>query len=522
VKNVPNVILIVMDTVRADHLSCYGYHRKTTPNIDRIAELGVLFENAFTTGTWSPPSHASIFTGKYPSYHKTLGRNVYLSKDNATIAEILKAEGYSTMGVTNCTLLRPGTGFERGFQNFLEPFEYFVLPLWFHRKSYTLSTLLERLFLDPKDFVRALTFGPGKFNAYTNKIIKSLIESDQAGKKPFFLFVNYFNCHAPYDPPKPFKERFCDGFTEPPLYVMEFILEKILGKTGQKIANRDLDMAKLLKIAGSSGLARFSYMAKELQISEREWEVVRSWYDGEIAYLDYCIGELISFLCNEGLFDNTVIIITADHGENFGEHGLAGHHFGLYDSVLHVPLIMCCPSLIPRGKRVPEIVSSVDILPTVLSLCNLSVKDDIQGKRLFPFEERGFHDFICAECEESVARWALTRHATITGALKSVNSKLQSLDIVSKLRPIDVGSKCIRNGEFKYIFSADGREELYDVVNDPTEEKNIINEHPDEARYLRGQLEKTIDITYFGPEEISYDEKERIEIVSRLKALGYI
>jgi len=522
VKNVPNVILIVMDTVRADHLSCYGYHRKTTPNIDRIAELGVLFENAFTTGTWSPPSHASIFTGKYPSYHKTLGRNVYLSKDNATIAEILKAEGYSTMGVTNCTLLRPGTGFERGFQNFLEPFGYFVLPLWFHRKSYTLSTLLERLFLDPKDFVRALTFGPGKFNAYTNKIIKSLIESDQAGKKPFFLFVNYFNCHAPYDPPRPFKERFCDGFTEPPLYIMEFILEKILGKTGQKIANRDLDMAKLLKIAGSSGLARFLYMAKELQILEKEWEVVRSWYDGEIAYLDSCLGDLLNFIQDEGIFDDTVIIITADHGENFGEHGLVGHHFGLYDSILHVPLIISHSSLASGRIRHKGVVSTIDILPTILSLCGLDASDDIQGKTLFSFEERKIHDFVCAECGESETDWALTRHAARMGAFESVYERLQSSGIALKLRSIDMGSKCIRNEEFKYIFSPSGKEELYDIASDPTEKNNIIHEHPDKARYLRAQLEKMLDITYFGPKKTAYSEKEKAEIENRLMALGYM
>ena len=514
----PNIILIVMDTVRADHLSSYGYYRNTSPNIDKIAEQGVLFENAFSTATWSPPSHASIFTGKYPSYHKTLGSNVYLEGDNTTLAKILEANGYSTIGVTNCSLVGLGTGFERGFQTFVEPRTYTrFLPKELHRKASTVSMLLELLVHDPKEFVKTMVFGPDQYNTRTNEIIKGFIKSKQASKKPFFLFVNYFNCHAPYDPPRPFKERFCNDFSEPRLFIMEFVLERILGKTLERIGNGNLDIMKLKYITGASSEARFSYMAKELQISEKEWEIAQSWYDGEIAYLDHCIGELVDFVHNEGLFDNTVLVITADHGENFGQHGLAGHHFRLYDSVLHVPLIMSCPSLIPKRKRLPEIVATIDILPTVMSLCNLSVKDEIQGKNLDPFEERKIHDFVCAECGESVTEWALS--FGLRGS--RVRSGRQD-SISSKVRSIDMGSKCIRNGEFKYILSADGREELYDMLDDPTEENNIINERPDETRYLRRQLEKTLDITYFGPKEISYDEKERTEIIDRLKALGYI
>lgn len=513
----PNIILIVMDTVRADHLSCYGYRRKTTPNIDKIAEQGVVFENAFSSATWSPPSHASIFTGKYPSYHKTLGRNVYLARDNTTLASILETHGYSTIGITNCSLVGLGTGFERGFQTFVEPRAYArALPKELHKKASTLSMLLELFIHDPKKLVKTLVFGPDQHNTLTNEIIKGIVKTKQASKKPFFLFVNYFNCHAPYDPPRPFKERFCSGFTEPRLFIMEFALERILGKSGERILDRDLDIMKLKYIAGPSE-ARFSYMASELQISEKEWEVIQSWYDGEIAYLDHCIHELINFVYNEGLDDSTVLIITADHGENFGQHGLAGHHFGLYDSVLHVPLIMSCPSLIPKKKRLTEIVSTIDILPTVMSLCNLSVKDEIQGENLDPFEERKIHDFVCAECGESVTRWALSF------GLRGSRVRSERPDSISpKVRSMDIGSKCIRNGEFKYILSADAKEELYDMVNDPTEENNILNEHPDKAGYLRRQLEKTLDAAYFGPKEISYDEKERTEIIDRLKALGYI
>jgi len=519
----PNVILIAMDTVRADHLSCYGYHRKTSPNIDKIAEEGVLFENAFTTGTWSPSSHASIFTGKYPSYHRTLGRNVYLRRGNKTIAEILAANGYRTIGISNCILLHVGTGFERGFQKFVEPFGYFVLPPEFHRRSGTLSMLLELALRSPKDFVKNLVYGPDQLNAYTNRVIKSLIKGDRARKKPFFMFINYFNCHAPYDPPRPFKGRFCSGFEEPQLFFVEYMLEKMLGKSCERIVGRDLNTQKLEYIANSATV-HFSFIAGELQISEKEWEVVRSWYDGEIAYLDSCLGELLNFIQDEGIFDNTVIIITADHGENFGEHGLARHRFGLYDSLLHVPLIISHPSLASGRIRHKGTVSTIDILPTILSLCGLGASDDIQGKTLFPFEERKIHNFVCAECGELETdwAWALAKHGARVGASESVNAKLRSSDLALKLRSIDMGSKCIRNEEFKYIFSPIGRDELYDIASDPTEKNNIIHERPDEAKYLRSQLERMLDITYFGPKKTAYSEKEKAETENRLMALGYM
>src|SRR5208282_5095737 len=116
----PNVVLIVMDTARADHFSCYGYGRKTTPEIDKIAEKGTLFDNAFSAAEWSPSSHASIFTGKYPSHHRTMGRNIFLEKDNATIANILDVHGYETIGVSTNSIVSAKTGFGRGFQDYVE------------------------------------------------------------------------------------------------------------------------------------------------------------------------------------------------------------------------------------------------------------------------------------------------------------------------------------------------------------------------------------------------------------------
>lgn len=494
----PNIILIVMDAVRADHLSCYGYHRRTSPNIDRLATQGVLFENAFSAAEWSCPSHASIFTGKYPSHHRTLGKYTSLHEESITIAEILSRIGYETFGISSNIVLGSITGFNKGFEG------YVVLDV-----PSEIRSVFNYIKQSPKDFIRYLIYGPDKCTYRNIEMIKSLVKK-RIKKKPFFLFTNLFNCHAPYDPPRPFKRRFCSSLNRSAFYIMASLAKRIIGQAGEKIRDSSLNVRKLDLIASEYG--QFLFMAKELQVREEEWEVVKSWYDGGISYLDYRLGELISFLQREGIFENTFLIITSDHGENLGEHGLASHQFCLYDSLLHVPLIMVYPGVIPRERRNSSLVSTIDIFPTILEVSNIKgYQDDIQGRSLFPFRDRKIHDFICAECGESLRKnqpWS-----------KGPNDNFQPLH--PKLEAIDKGSKCLRTDSFKYILSADGKEELYDVKKDPFEEVNIAGKYPDKVKRFKKQLENTIDTSSFGPREFPA-KKDRKEILKRLKKLGYI
>ena len=477
-----------MDAVRADHLSCYGYHRKTSPNIDRLAKEGVLFERVFSTAEWSYPSHASIFTGKYPSYHKTLGKDIYLHKENTTIAEILSRNGYQTIGVSGNDLLSPINGFSKGFQ------KYFVFDI-----PPKIQSAFRFIKQSPKDFARTFIYGRDGYTYRNINKVKDFLKNCKK-EEPFFLFTNIYNCHAPYNPPRPFKKDFCNSLSVPPFYITEFFFHMIFGHPGGKIPG--FDVRKLNRIANERG--QYSFIAGELQVSEEEWEVVKSWYDGEISYLDYRIGELIDFLKRKGIFENTLLIITSDHGENFGEHGLASHQFCLYDSLIHVPLIMVYPNVIPRGTKISNLASHIDIFPTILDL--LSIKEyrhGVQGKSLFPFEDRKIHDFICAECGESV------------------RSRLVGSTLSPKLKAYDQGYKCLRTEQYKYIISADQKEELYNIEKDPLEKVNITGKYPDKTKYFKKQLENTIDISFFGPKEFPAT-KEREEIIKRLRSLGYI
>jgi len=491
-KSKPNIILIVMDTVRADHLSCYGYHRKTSPNIDKLAEQGVLYEKAFTTAEWSPPSHASIFTGKYPSYHRVLGKNLLLNNENTTIAEILAHHGYQTICVTRNDLIGYETNLSKGFQEYI-----LSLPT----KSY--KFILPNL----KNLFKTMIYGRDQNTYLTLEIVKKVLKNQRRSNKPFFLFINFLNCHARYDPPRPFKERFCNGFKESKLYLIDFFLMKTFGRTTEKINDSNLDIQKIRYAATNYG--QFSFMSGDLDISNKEWDIIKSWYDGEISYLDHHIGQFITFLNEEDLLNDTLLIITSDHGENFGEHGLASHHFCLYDSLLHVPLILIYPDLIPKRKRISNIVSLVSIFPTILDLLNIKgYRNNIQGKSLAPFENREIYDFICAECGKSVS-----------AANVGKNSPLQKFR--DKIQKFDVGFKCIRTEEYKYILSSNGKEELYNLQDDPYERVNLASKYPEKVKYLRDLLEKTLDISFFGSEEFP-NNKYRKEIIGRLKSLGYI
>ena len=438
----PNIVLIVMDTVRADHLSCYGYHRKTTPNIDILAKRGVLFENAFSPATWTPPSHASIFTGKYPFQHGTFGRNVKF-KEKISIATVLQHYGYRTIGITDCGLLSSLTGFNKGFDIFINTSEIPLLNPKFIKAKI-------------KDVIRTLIRGRDKHTYRINEILKEVLTKIIRKKKPFFLFINYFDAHVPYYPPRPFRNKF-------------------------KWNDPDIDYRRIKYIA--NGAAKQDFLRRKVNISKKEWEAVASLYDSELAYLDYRMGEFIGFLEKQGIFDDTFLIITSDHGEYFGEHGLAGHVLSLYDEIIHVPLIMVYPDVIPGRTRISHIVSTLDIFSTVMDIAGVKLAhmDKLPSVSLHPFEDRKIREFIFAESDYAVPE-------------------------EKRIPTIHKRCKCIRTESYKYIYSPES-EEFYDLVADPSEQTNLAHKCPEKIRYFRAMLDEVIQ--FYG-KSLSFREQETI------------
>lgn len=429
----PNVLLIVLDAVRADRLSCYGYHRPTTPHLERLAEEAWLFEHAFAAAPWTPPSHASLFTGTYPSRHGVdVDENLHLGPDLPTLAGLLAEAGYATFAVIPDAHLSRARGLDRGFR---ETVELFRIP-------YVSPEPVAALAL-----ARNLLLGRDGRAWHAARLLKRWIHRHvQTSDAPFCAFVNFKTAHSSYRAPRAFRRRFA---LRP---------------------GPDQDPARLRRYANGGG---YPYMVGGLPMSARDLAVVASWYEAAIAYLDHRVGDLLGFLRRLGVDDRTLVIVTADHGENFGDHSLAYHLFCLYDSLLRVPLLVRLPGAARGGRRLRGLASLTDVLPTVLEVVGLDPAraPEVQGRSL-----------LASDLERRPAVFA--EFGRPHYMLKRLVAKFPGHDFSR----FDRALRCIRTAEFKLIVGSDGSEELYHLPSDPGESTNVVARHPVEAARLRRAL----------------------------------
>jgi arylsulfatase A-like enzyme len=431
-KNGPNILWIVIDTLRADHLSCYGYHRDTTPNIDRIAAEGVLFENAFTTAPWSLPSYASMLTGLYSSKHGADAEHIYLDERFDTVAEVLAKQGYRTFA--SCI----GSRWANRLTNLDQGFEMFQ-----NRRGGVLTLNNSELLINGiLRMVRGFV-GTMESAQETNAVVKKWISRCVKEGCPFFGFVLYLEPHFPYVIPEPYFSLWLGGQTINPK-VKEALLNPY----------------------------PYEYLRDNLKVTSQELEILKALYDGCISYVDFRVNQLVSYLKEEGILDNTLLIITSDHGENFGDHDLMSHCFSLHDTLIRVPLILRYPKVFPQGLRIKRQVQTVDIFPTILQILGIEL-EGLQGYSLLQDDRP--RKFIIAEHQ--------IFHLAITG-IPRLSPSLYKLDLSKYARRL----KCIRTDRFKYIWSSDGRDELYNIYKDPKESKNLIETCPEEARRLKKVL----------------------------------
>ncbi len=316
-KKHPNIILVVMDSVRADRTSVQGYSRPTTPHLAELAGRGVIFEQAISSAAWTIPSHATLFTGLYPSEH---GANHHRIRGDVgpLLAEVLREAGYATIGMVSNTLLHPDSGLTRGFDQFVQVASD---PARMRGLKYG------------RHFARAMGWRDSGAEL-TNRRIFEAIES---ASQPFFLFVNYMETHFPFLPPPRFRRR--------------FVRDRLLSWRRFPLALQFMK-GRYWSLLGAENAGVF--------------RLLNDLYDGELAHLDWRIGQLLEWLDRRRALEASIVIVTSDHGENLGDHGLLTHHFCLYDSLIHIPLIVTWPGRLPAGERVAGQVSSADLCP---SLC---------------------------------------------------------------------------------------------------------------------------------------------------------
>jgi arylsulfatase A-like enzyme len=326
----PNVLLVVVDTLRADHLSTYGYSRPTSPFLSRIASEGVLFENAIAPSSWTLPSHASMLTGLYPHEHHAQTEGSYLVYSTRTVAEAFEQAGYRT-GVfsANTSFFGRRVGFGRGFVHFEDDFECWAGMLgqtyWGGQTQAYTYHLAEVAHLVPPihPLYREIL---GRRRA--GDINHNFLHWAYGSGRPFFAVLNYFDTHDPYLPPEPFRH--------------------------------------LYSKAKNPGWYSSLSWVEELTAAQRQDALDA--YDGSINYVDARLQDLFTSLRDRGLDSNTVVVITSDHGESFDEHGLMDHGNTLYRELIRVPLLVWAPGRVPGGQRIAQPVSTLSLSASLLDL----------------------------------------------------------------------------------------------------------------------------------------------------------
>jgi arylsulfatase A-like enzyme len=343
----PNVLFIVLDTLSAQHLGSYGYHRATSPRLDALAGEGAQFQNAFSAAPWTLPSHASMFTGLLPNLHGTGWQRPRLSDGQAaadeleahdyhTLAEELAMRGYDTVGVAEKSWISHTAGLTQGFHTVFDYSQpsladgFLVMRFW---NRYRDKFGMPAPRVEDKGGARVVDTALDWLDGHRTR--------DE--RRPFFMFMNLNEAHDPYLPPAEFKGHF-----------------RPAEATDQDFA----DLKPHNTVSSHRDVIMGDFTPSPLQ-----WEIYKSLYDDEILYQDMLLGRLFDGLVEQGLMEETLIVVTSDHGEEFGElsHRL-GHQLSLSDRLLHVPLIMRYPERIPAGQRLDAMASTIDIFPTVLDL----------------------------------------------------------------------------------------------------------------------------------------------------------
>jgi arylsulfatase A-like enzyme len=400
-----NVLLVSLDTLRADHLSCYGYPRLTSPHLDRLAGQGAVFRQCIAPHIPTHPGHTTVFTGHDVFTHQivTHGGTVELDPGIPTLAERLKAAGYFTAAADNL-----GRWFRRGFDVY-ETYSWTPDPKGRWPKAEAVNAAADRV------FARIAAEG-----------------------RPFFCFLHYWDVHTPYLPPDPFWGMFYDGDPKDP-------------------RNHSLDAMWAFE--------PFRWYFHEWMPGVTDVEFPKAQYDAALAYMDVCLEHMLVMLHRRGLDQDTLVVFFADHGEELDEHRMWFDHHGLYETNIHVPLILWAPGRVPAGRVFDGLVSHYDIAPTVLEACGIDPSGlGLAGRSLWPIlrgEASGAEGTVSAlyvtECS-----W-MRKHAWRTREWK----------LILALEP-----------DFHHMPPV----ELYHLPSDPMEQRNLAEQRPEVVAELRQQL----------------------------------
>ena len=419
-----NVLLLIIDALTPSHLSLNGYFRKTSPNIDKLAKNGTIFSNTYTVLPRSDPSVVSMLTGLYPHSHGIrLISNKKVLESISTLPEILQNHGYKT------AFIKPGSeapkGYGRGFADF-------------DLLSWKIKNKIRRGIYK----VRSKGNFLGRAEQYFSTAVKWIKKNSN---KPFFLVVHTNDLHWPYPVPKPYDHMFDPDYK----------------------GNHDYDTTK------SNKYTRGEIAFGHANLPKEEINHAIAHYDGGIRYIDEQLGKLFDFLRNEDLMNDTLIILSSDHGEHFGEHNAFFQHgSSLYEPSIKSTLILHNPRKIPAGKRIGDRVQVLDIMPTILDFLKISLIENVEGHSLFPLvvdEKKSARDFIFVESAEEYFKG---------------NPRVFFEGNRGKWRALIVN-------DWKLIYIPHPKNdifELYNLMTDPEENHNLADKEREKLEELKKRL----------------------------------
>lgn len=423
-----NILLISLDDLRADHLGSYGYTRPTSPFLDQLASGGTRFSQAFVNTHGTPPSHTTLFTSLYQESHRvgmsspgSGNRNDAVPRGLVTLTELLNEAGYRTLAVTGGGYMGKSFGQDQGFEHFFVDNPSSGV---FHRKT--------------------------GIEWQVGKVLEALGDAGLDDGRPIFAFLHTYEIHSPYESKPPFEDLY--GHYD----------------------SRFVPTSENLKAARQRGLKT---------LEDQDLAAIEAAYDRGIRYTDEWLKQLIAGLRASGFLDDSLIVISADHGEEFGEHGALLHPVSLFDELLHVPLIMVGPG-VPVAVSDPRMVSTVDVAPTILSLVGVDVPSFMQGRALFESDD---------EWHEDQAVFSQYRRVLYS----------------------------VRTARWKLIKRRGAAPKLFDLRFDPRERKDMAKGHRDVVAELSTRLEEwrrrqpTLKDLERSTAELSEEEEQQ------LRALGY-
>lgn len=511
----PNILFVVLDTLRRDRLSIYGHHRETSPHFDAFAAEATLFERAVAPAQWTIPSHASMFTGLPASTHRVTEASSRLSGMHPTLAEILQLAGYRTVAMCNNPLLGSlNHGLQRGFGEFYDyagaatnrprDVQRSAVRRAAETRFRQLARRVQNEFANSDELFRialnpaftALWTRLGNFKGSTAYTIDDLIDlwgvhRVNHAEQPLFAFVNLMGAHLPYRPPQQYVDKFA------PYLRNDKQAYRFMGRFNN-------DSARW----ASPPDRPFEYW---------EQQTLYDYYDAEIAHQDEHLGRLLRYLGSSGALEDTLVVICSDHGEGHGDHDFFGHGFVVYQELVHVPLAIHYPKAFPVGQRISSNVSTRRLFHTLLDIAgvgtplaeedpnadvaNLSLRRVVADQR---------------DIESGIAVAEAFPPLTFLNVLKH-----RSPALIDRMRLRDV-RRGIYDGRHKLAVVGAQVEALYDVSADPLETRDLAVEQHDKISTMQQKLAALVALAESRAEEnASGGAVEDQGVINNLRALGY-